>query len=184
MLDLAIFIFLIIGFFVGLKRGFILQLVHLIGFIIAYVAANSYYDELAPKLTLWIPYPNFGNVTSLKILTDNSNMEASFYRAIAFVIIFFAVKVLLQIIGSMLDFVAHLPILRQLNVWAGGLLGFIEVYLVIFILLYISALVPIELLQNGLDDSVMAKAIVNHTPILSQQIKSLWIEYTAALTSL
>ena len=184
MLDLAIIIFLIIGFFVGLKRGFILQLVHLIGFIIAYVAANSYYDELAPKLTLWIPYPNFGNVSSLKILTDSSNMEAAFYRAIAFVIIFFAVKVLLQIIGSMLDFVAHLPVLRQLNVWAGGLLGFIEVYLVIFILLYISALLPIELFQNGLEDSVMANAIVNHTPILSQQIKSLWIEYTAALTSL
>jgi uncharacterized membrane protein required for colicin V production len=184
MLDLAIIIFLIIGFFVGLKRGFILQLVHLIGFIIAYVAANSYYDELAPKLTLWIPYPNFGNVSSLKILTDSSNMEAAFYRAIAFVIIFFAVKVLLQIIGSMLDFVAHLPVLRQLNVWAGGLLGFIEVYLVIFILLYISALVPIEIFQNGLEDSVMANAIVNHTPILSQQIKSLWIEYTAALTSL
>jgi uncharacterized membrane protein required for colicin V production len=184
MLDLAIIIFLIIGFFVGLKRGFILQLVHLIGFIIAYVAANSYYEQLAPKLTLWIPYPNFGNVSSLKILTDSSNMETAFYRAIAFVIIFFAVKVLLQIIGSMLDFVAHLPVLRQLNVWAGGILGFIEVYLVIFILLYISALVPMEFMQNALDHSMLSKAIVNHTPILSQQIKSLWIEYSAALTSL
>lgn len=184
MLDLAIIIFLIIGFFVGLKRGFILQLVHLIGFIIAYVAANSYYEQLAPKLTLWIPYPNFGNVSTLKILTDSSNMETAFYRAIAFVIIFFTVKVLMQIIGSMLDFVAHLPVLRQLNVWAGGILGFVEVYLVIFILLYISALVPIEFLQNALDHSMMSKAIVNHTPILSQQIKSLWIEYSAALTSL
>ncbi len=184
MLDLAIIIFLIIGFFVGLKRGFILQLVHLIGFIIAYVAANSYYEQLAPKLTLWIPYPNFGNVTSLKLLTDSSNMEAAFYRAIAFVIIFFAVKVILQIIGSMLDFVAHLPILKQLNILGGGLLGFIEIYLVIFILLYVSALLPIDFLQNALDQSSMAKAIVNHTPILSQQIKSMWIEYTTALTSL
>jgi len=94
------------------------------------------------------------------------------------------VKVLLQIIGSMLDFIAHLPILRQLNVWAGGILGFVEVYLVIFILLYISALVPIEFMQNALDQSILSKAIVNNTPILSQQIKSLWIEYTAALTSL
>jgi uncharacterized membrane protein required for colicin V production len=184
MLDLAIIIFLIIGFFVGLKRGFILQLVHLLGFIIAYVAANSYYAKLAPKLTLWIPYPNFGDGTTLKILTDSSNMEDAFYRAIAFVIIFFAVKVLLQIIGSMLDFVAHLPVLRQLNVLGGGLLGFCEVYLVIFILLYIAALIPMGFFQNHLDHSFMAKAIVNHTPILSQQIKSLWIEYTAARTSL
>ncbi|MDQ1144811.1 putative membrane protein required for colicin V production [Bacillus sp. SORGH_AS 510] len=180
MLDLAIIILLIIGFFVGLKRGFILQLVHLTSFIIAYVVATIYYEELAPKLTLWIPYPNLGEGTTLKLLTDSTNMETAFYRAISFVIIFFAVKILLQIIGSMLDFIAHLPILRQLNVWAGGIFGFLEVYLIIFILLYIAALIPIEFLQNPLDNSFMAKAIVNHTPILSQQIKSLWIEYTAA----
>ncbi|MEH7417203.1 CvpA family protein [Neobacillus drentensis] len=180
MLGLAIIIFLIIGFFVGLKRGFILQLVHLIGFIIAYVAATSYYEELSSKLILWIPYPNFGDAAGLKILTNSNDMESAFYRAIAFVIIFFAVKVLFQIIGSMLDFIAHLPVLRQLNVLAGGLLGFCEVYLLIFILLYIAALIPIGFIQDALDHSSLAKAIVNHTPILSQQIKSLWIEYTTA----
>jgi uncharacterized membrane protein required for colicin V production len=173
MMDLVIILLLIIGFFVGLKRGFILQLVHLTGFIIAYIVAYLYYDQLAPKLTLWIPYPNLGEGTVLKILTDSTDVETAFYSAIAFVIIFFAVKVVLQIIGSMLDFIAHLPVLRQLNVWAGGLLGFFEVYLLIFILLYIAALIPIELIQSLLDHSILAKAIVNHTPILSQQIKSL-----------
>ncbi|CAH2716134.1 hypothetical protein BACCIP111895_03318 [Neobacillus rhizosphaerae] len=173
MMDLVIIFLLIIGFFVGLKRGFILQLVHLTGFIIAYIVAYLYYDQLSPKLTLWIPYPNLGEGTVLKILTDSTDVETAFYSAIAFVIIFFAVKVVLQIIGSMLDFIAHLPVLRQLNVWAGGLLGFFEVYLLIFILLYIAALIPIELIQSLLDHSVLAKAIVNHTPILSQQIKSL-----------
>ncbi|MEH7116576.1 CvpA family protein [Neobacillus vireti] len=180
MLGLAIIIFLIFGFFVGLKRGFILQLVHLIGFIIAYVAATSYYEELSTKLILWIPYPNFGDAAGLKVLTGSTDMESAFYRAVAFVIIFFAVKVLFQIIGSMLDFIAHLPVLRQLNVLAGGILGFCEVYLIIFILLYIAALIPIDFVQDTLDHSSVAKAIVNHTPILSQQIKSLWIEYTTA----
>ena len=173
MLDLAILLFLIIGFFVGLKRGFIMQFVHIAGFIVAYIVAYLYYGELAPKLTLWVPYPNFGEGTTLKILTDSSNAETAFYRTIAFVIIFFAVKILFQIIGSMLDFIAHLPILRQLNIWAGGILGFLEIYLIIFIVLYIAALIPMELLQNPLDNSFLANAIVNHTPILSQQIKGL-----------
>lgn len=184
MLDLAIIVLLIFGFFIGLKRGFILQLVHLTGFIIAYIVANLYYDDLAPRLTLWVPYPNLGTSSPLKLLSENGNMEEAFYRAIAFVIIFFAVKVLLQIIGSMLDFIAHLPILKQLNVWAGGLLGFAEVYLILFILLYIGALIPMESLQKPLDDSIMANLLVNHTPILSEQIKNIWIEYTASLTSL
>jgi uncharacterized membrane protein required for colicin V production len=184
MLDLAIILLLIIGLFIGLKRGFILQLVHLTGFIIAYVAAYLYYADLAPKLTLWVPYPNLGKSSPLSLLTDNNHMEEAFYRAIAFVIIFFAVKILLQIIGSMLDFIAHLPILKQLNVWAGATLGFFEVYLILFILLYIGALIPMEVLQNPLDDSVMANMIVNHTPFLSEQIKTIWLEYSAALTSL
>jgi uncharacterized membrane protein required for colicin V production len=176
MLDLAILLFLIIGFFVGLKRGFILQLVHLIGFIIAYIVAYMYYDDLAPKLTLWIPYPNFGEGTILKVLTDSSNMEMAFYRAIAFVIIFFAAKVLLQIIGSMFDFIAHLPVLKQLNFWAGGLLGFLEVYFIIFIVIYIAALIPIELFQTALDESFIANTMVKYTPILSQQIHDWWIQ--------
>ncbi|MDF2789397.1 MAG: rane protein [Neobacillus sp.] len=184
MLDLAIILLLVFGFFIGLKRGFILQLVHLTGFIIAYIVANLYYDDLAPRLTLWVPYPNLGTTSPLKLLSENGNMEEAFYRAIAFVIIFFAVKILLQIIGSMLDFIAHLPILKQINVWAGGILGFAEVYLVLFILLYIAALVPMEFLQKPLDDSIMGNLIVNHTPFLSEQIKNMWIEYTAALTSL
>ncbi|MEH7112108.1 CvpA family protein [Neobacillus niacini] len=181
MLDLAIIILLIFGFFIGLRRGFILQLVHLTGFIIAYIVANLYYDDLAPRLTLWIPYPNLGTTSPLKLLSESGNMEDAFYRAIAFIIIFFAVKIVLQIIGSMLDFIAHLPIIRQLNVWAGGILGFAEVYLIIFILLYIAALVPMEFMQKPLDDSILANLIVNHTPFLSEQIKSMWIEYSTSL---
>ncbi|WML46406.1 CvpA family protein [Neobacillus sp. PS3-40] len=184
MLDLAIIILLIMGFFIGLRRGFILQLIHLTGFIIAYVVANIYYVQLAPKLTLWIPYPNFGNNATLKLFTSNGNMEDSFYRAVAFVIIFFAVKILLQIIGTMLDFIAHLPILRLLNVWAGGFLGFCEVYLILFILLYIAALIPMDVVQHPLENSFLASEIVKHTPILSQHIKHLWIEYVGAGTSL
>ncbi|WP_042459544.1 CvpA family protein [Neobacillus dielmonensis] len=179
MLDLAIIVFLIAGIFIGLKRGFILQLVHLVGFIIAYVVAFLYYDELAPKLILWIPYPNFGEGTALKILSDSANMETAFYRAVAFVIIFFVAKVVLQIIGSMFDFIAHLPILKQLNRWAGAILGFAEVYLITFILLYIAALIPIEFIQAQLDGSMVSKAMINYTPVLSEQIKTWWMNHTA-----
>lgn len=184
MLDIAILVLLIMGFFIGLKRGFIMQLIHLTGFIIAYIAANIYYDELASKLNLWIPYPNFGENTTLKMLTNSSDMEVAFYRAIAFALIFFAVKVLLLFVGRMLSFIAHLPILRQFNVWAGGLFGFCEVYLIIFILLYVAALIPMVVVQNTLSHSILADTIINHTPVLSSQIKQLWIEYVGTATSL
>lgn len=181
MLDLAILVILIVGFFIGLKRGFILQLIHLTGFIISFIVAKMYYEKLAPKLTLWVPYPSFGDDSTIQMFFDSPNLEDAYYRAIAFVVIFFAVKIVLQIIGNMLDFVTNLPILKQLNIWAGGILGFIEIYLIMFILLYIAALLPIDPIQSVLNDSLMAKGIIKHTPILSQQIKDMWMTYMASL---
>jgi uncharacterized membrane protein required for colicin V production len=177
MLDLAILIIFLIGFFIGLKRGLILQFIHLTGFIVAFVIASSYYDNLAPKLTLWIPYPKLGSDAPFSFVFNGNNFEEAYYRAIAFAAIFFSVKIFLQIIGAMLDFIAHIPVLKQLNIWAGGFLGLLEVYLLIFILLYISALLPIDFIQLPIKDSTLAKAIINHTPIVSKQLKEMWFDY-------
>lgn len=176
MLDLIIIALFIVGLFIGFKRGLILQFIHLTGFIFAFLVAKIYYTDLAPKLLLWIPYPSFSGSTPIEMILDNGNLEDAFYRGISFVIIFFAVKIVLQIIGSMLDFIAHLPILKQFNVLGGGFLGFLEVYLIVFILLYIAALLPIEPIQTPLENSILAEGIVKHTPFLSDGIEQLWIE--------
>lgn len=175
MLDLVILIILIFGFLVGLKRGFILQIIHLVGSIIAFIIAYLKYDDLASKLTLWIPYPSFSSGSELNFIFENGDFETAYYRAIAFVAIFLGVKIILQIIGSMLDFVANLPILKTLNSWAGALLGFLEVYLLIFIFLYIAALLPIDFIQGFINKSVLAALIIEHTPIISSLIKDIWI---------
>lgn len=165
---------LILGFLIGLKRGFILQAFHLIGFITAFVIAAIYYDNLAKKLALWIPYPDLANDSLWADFLKALPLENAFYNAIAFAIIFFATKIVLQIIASMLDFVASLPILNSINKLLGAFLGFVEVYLIAFIILYILALTPIESIQSWLNDSSIALNIVENTPILSEKIKSLW----------
>ncbi|WP_409251574.1 CvpA family protein [Bacillus sp. SCS-153A] len=179
MLDLALLIILIFGFFVGLRRGFILQLVHMTGFIISFIIAYIYYEQLAPKLTLWIPFPVLDEESALNMLFEATNLDQSYYRVIAFAIIFFAARILFQIIGSMLDFLAHLPILKQLNVFGGGILGFIEIYIIVFILLYIAALLPIAMVQTLLNDSVLAEFMITHTPVLSDLVQDWWINFVS-----
>ncbi|MDX8363989.1 CvpA family protein [Cytobacillus sp. IB215665] len=179
MLDLILIIILIAGFLIGLKRGFVLQIIHFFGLIVAFVLASIYYDTLAPKLILWIPYPTIGEGSALNSLFENMNLEDAYYRAIAFVIIFIMVKIIMQIIGSMLDFVANLPILKQINGWAGAILGFLEVYIILFVVLYIVALLPIDFIQMPIQDSFVANMMIKHTPIFSSMIKDLWFEYVA-----
>ena len=57
MLDLIILILLIAGFVTGARRGLIVQLIHMVGFIIALIVAYTYYKPLADKFVLWIPFP-------------------------------------------------------------------------------------------------------------------------------
>lgn len=174
MVDFILFFILIFGFLMGLKRGFILQAFHLIGFIIAFIIASLYYDLIAEKLSLWIPYPDLSDGSTWAAFIQSSSMQSAFYNAISFAVIFFAVKILLQIIASMLDFVASLPILRSLNKVAGAFLGFLEVYLILFIILFILALTPMATVQNWINDSSIALFIIEHTPYLSEKVKSLW----------
>lgn len=174
MLDLAIIAILLIGLLVGLKRGFILQIIHMTGFIVAFIVAYVYYDEFAPHLHLWIPFPDMGDSSSFQMLFDSVGLDTAYYNAIAFAIIFFITKIVWHMLGSMLDFIAHLPILKQLNHWGGGILGFTEVYLLMFIILYIAALLPMDAVQGAFNHSILAQAIVKHTPFLSEQVKELW----------
>lgn len=180
MLDFVLFIILMFGILVGLKRGFILQFIHLTGFVVAYIVAYQYFDDLAPKLKLWIPYPVTSEGPAILTLLSGEDLEGAFYRAVAFVILFIGTKIVMQIIGSMLDFVALLPIIKQFNRWAGSILGFLESYLVLFILLFIGALLPIEQIQLALDQSVLADLIVNHTPYFSDKVNELWIQYISS----
>src|SRR5699024_3651790 len=228
MISILLILILVFGFFMGMKRGFILQLMHLISFIIAFTVAVLYYKKLAPNLVSWIPYPDitseqswaifldsmpmenafynaiafalifFGTKINLKnihsmldfcaripvpditseqswaIFVDSMPMENALYNAIEFALIFFGTKIILQIIASMLDFVARLPVLKQLNKLLGAILGFVEVYLILFVLLYVVALTPVGKLQGYVADSFVARLIVEFTPFLSSAMESLW----------
>ncbi|MDQ0161124.1 CvpA family protein [Bacillus alveayuensis] len=177
MLDLILLFFLLGGILIGVKRGFILQIIYFAGFIIAYIVAVMYYDDLAQNLKLWIPYPQVGEESPVFALVNGEHLENSYYRAVSFFLLFVGTKIALHIIGSMLDFVAMLPILKQINRILGAIFGFVETYLLLFLALFIAALLPIESIQHLLSNSILANLIVNHTPYFSDKIHELWITY-------
>lgn len=174
MLSLVLIVLLIFGFLMGLKRGFILQLFHLLGFFIAFYIAQKYYDQLAPQLALWVPYPDLTGESGWAVFLQTLPLENAFYHAISFVVIFFGTKIILQIITTMLDFIAAIPILRSVNKILGALLGFMEVYLIAMIILFIAALLPIERVQAIIKDSKVALYMIEQTPFLSEKLHKLW----------
>jgi len=177
MFSLILILLLLLGFLIGLKRGLILQVLHLVSFIIAFIVAVNYYDKLGSQLALWIPYPDLPDKSAWAEFLQMLPLENGFYNAVAFAVIFFAVKIILQIIASMLDFVAAIPIVNSVNKLLGSIFGFLEIYLILFILLYIMALTPIVTVQNWINHSSIALFILEQTPYFSDKIMELWFSY-------
>src|SRR5690554_1679057 len=117
MLSFLLFMSLVIFFFVGFRRGLILQLVHLVGFFVVFIVANIYFRDLAHYIRLWIPFPELSTESTVTLLVDAFQFEDVYYKGIAFAILFFGSKIVLHIVGSLFDFLANLPILNMVNRW-------------------------------------------------------------------
>lgn len=178
MLDILLLILLLGGLFAGFKRGLIVQLIHMVGFIIAIIVAVKYYKPLAEKFVLWVPYPAVGSDSRLTIAVDQLNLSETFYQLLAFAIIFFAVWFGLQLLASMFDFLRYLPVLGFLSKILGAVLGIVEAYILLFFFIYVLALLPVGAIQDQLGNSAIAQSMLEHTPYFSEKVKEWWYIYT------
>ncbi|MBU9714299.1 CvpA family protein [Evansella tamaricis] len=176
MLSFLLFFTLVISFFVGFRRGLILQLIHLAGFVAAFYVAYTYYHEVAHYIRLWIPFPQLSTDSGIELLVEAFGFEKVYYNGIAFAILFFGTKIIMQVVGSLFDFLAHLPFFNLINRWLGGILGFIEMLLITVILLHLGALIQISIIQEVIQSSSFATMIFEYTPIISDRIKELWLD--------
>jgi len=178
MLDIVLLIIFAASLLLGMKRGFVMQAINLVGFLVALIVAYIYYKPLAEKFVLWIPYPGMTEETSFTLVIDMLDVDQTFYRIIAFAVIFFTVKIAMQIIGSIFDFLTYLPVLNSFNRILGALLCFVEFYFILFILLYVLALLPVTTIQSLMGSSIIAGLMLEHTPIVTQLFQKIWYIYT------
>ena len=177
MLDLLIVFLLLGGLITGFRRGLIVQLIHMTGFIIAMVIAYLYYKQLAEKFVLWIPYPGVTADSKFSFIVGELDLDVTFYNLLAFFLIFIVVKFGLQLIASMFDFLKYLPVLGFIARITGAIFGFIEFYILIFLVLYLGVMLPVDFIQNFIGKSILADAMFDHTPWLSETVKNWWYIY-------
>jgi uncharacterized membrane protein required for colicin V production len=177
MLDILLLILLLGGLIVGAKRGLIVQLIHMVGFIVALIVAYLYYKPLAEYFVLWVPYPAVNEGSRFTIAIEQLDLDQTFYQLFAFALIFFVVKFALQLLASMLDFLKYLPLLGFISKILGAILGLIEVYILLFIFIYVLALLPMDAIQTQLENSGIAQTMLEHTPFFSEKVKEWWYIY-------
>jgi uncharacterized membrane protein required for colicin V production len=153
----------------GMRRGFIKEIVLLVGLIISIIISFKLRTPIATFMYKTLPFFSFNGdysgVTVLNILL---------YETIAFLIIFSLIylilRVLLKITGIIEKILKATIILGFFSKIGGAILGFIESYIVVFIVLFVLSQPFINI--KVVNDSIVVQRILDSTPVMSSSIKN------------
>ncbi|GGE17822.1 membrane protein [Marinithermofilum abyssi] len=170
MLDLIIVVLVAGGVFRGYRRGFILEVAALAGVFLALFLAYQFRDEMAPVLQQVVPLPKD---VSGNALVSFFKVEEAIYSVMAFVVVFFGVKLLLSLGASLLTSVARLPVLNKINQIGGAGVALIKVVLVLMIFINLMHLLPMETSRQAVENSALSQGILSMTPDMKEILKEL-----------
>ena len=147
----------------GSKRGILKELVVIVGTIVVFAIAFFLKDPLASFFCTYLPFFNFkiplGNLVSLNII---------FYQLIAFLLIVIVLRLILQILidvtGIFSKIINATIILALPNKLLGFVVGALEGYILMFIILNVVA-IPMSGSELFMSSGVR-QFIVNDTPVL------------------
>lgn len=162
--DLIIVIFLLFFAILGFKRGFFKSLVMFLGFIIVIVLSYMFKNYLGDFLVLNLPFISFGNFMGGAI-----TLNIIMYQALAFIIVLaifsLAYKIIVTITGIFEKILKFTIILGIPSKILGLIVGIIEGYVIIYLVLFFltQPFINLDILEN----SKYTKTILNDTPIIS-----------------
>lgn len=156
--DVGIILILIFGFLRGLHRGFVSEVLSLLGFL-----AATFIGIVGTG-----PIANFINGA---IFQSGQNETAQLIiKWVVFAVLFGLVWRIVRLLRDVLGPLTRLPLLRQLNSLLGGVADFIIKYLFIFILLNFLLMFPSQNIRDQYQQSNVSQWIVKKTPILSDEM--------------
>ena len=173
--DALIVIFVLLGGIVGYKNGFIREGIHFIGIIIITVISFMLKDILMVFLYENLPFFGF-----FGIFKGIFAINILFYQLISFLIIFAALAFILKVIIVITGFIEYLVkltvFLKASSSILGIIVGVLEFYVYVFIILYILN-IPIFNLHY-VAESKLGNKVLYETPILSNYVNKTIDAYT------
>lgn len=166
MITLIVILSIFLGVIIGYRRSLILQSLHTISTIASLIVAQLCFVPFSKQLHLILPYPS-ASTEGTNSIFKNINNEDAFYNIMAILILFVMTKVILQIAATVFDFYHQMEFGGKYARYYGMVLGFIESYVVMIIVIASVAVIPVPIFINALHDSSIGNLILTKTPILS-----------------
>ncbi|AVK61321.1 bacteriocin transporter [Lactobacillus sp. CBA3605] len=160
---IIIILWLVTAVMRGFHRGFVIEMLHLVGTIVVLIFARLLYQPLGTVIS--------NLMTNLHLL-DPSTVSLLVINLIAFFILTSIGWAVIRMLARLSRSITWLPVIKQVNSLAGGVVAFVISYLVIFIGLSLANLFNTTFIQTQMTQSPVATFIVKQTPGLTSQYLS------------
>ena len=162
--DIGIIAIILLGAVLGFMRGFTKSVVKAVGFVLAVVLAFLFKNGLASFFYENLPFFNFDG-----IFKGMTVLNIALYELIAFLVlltIFLVLVKVLTLVTSLFEKILSATIILSIPSKIGGaIVGLLQHYIIVFIVLYIITLPVFNM--EFLQQSTLKNPILNDTPILN-----------------
>ena len=163
--DVIIILAILMGAVVGFKRGLTTQLVSTIGIILVMVLAFILKNPVSRFMYENLPFFDFGG-----LLKGLPVLNIFVYELIAFILVLSVLSIILKLLlkfTKIFEFLLKVTVVLSIPSKIGGaIVGMLENFIFVFIILYILNLPIFDFSIN----SKYKDKILNNTPILSQMV--------------
>lgn len=165
-IDIVIIAFLILGTYMGWRKGLIKSAVQFIGLVAIVILSYTLRYPLVEAMIDYLPFfslAGFEGLTTMSILV---------YNVVAFLVIFVLLYCLLSIILALTGFVDTL--LKFTVIWilpskiGGAILGFLEAWVFLFLVVFVAG--SFNVTANYILDSKVSNVMINHTPVIGSYL--------------
>jgi len=155
-LDIILLVPLLLGAYLGFKRGLLMELVGLIALILAILGAFKLLHTGIEFLNRYIP--EYGN----------------FVPFIAFVGIFIGILILINLLGHLTKKLMDLTLLGAFDYVAGAILGVFKWAFIISVILWLTTQININIPDKLTEDSFLYPYILNFAPSVGKYVASVF----------
>ena len=177
MISVLLLLVLAWSFYIGYRRGLVLQIYYFVATVISALLAGNFYQSLGKQFDLLIPYasPQEGQGTFFFPSNQLFQLDKVFYAGIGYLLAFTIFYCIGRLIGLFFNLVPTKKLGGKYFRIGAGVLSVGVTIFVLQMMLTILATVPLAIVQNSLENSLVAKHMIQSIPVTTDLIKQLWV---------
>lgn len=145
-LDFILLAPILFGAYQGYKKGFVLEIIAIISFILAIIGGF--------KLMHW----------GMDFLDQYFDISGNLLPFISFIVIFIAIIVLINLVGKIFKKIIDLTLLGAVDNLAGAILSALKWVLGISIILWLSASFGLDISEDWTEESLLFEPVISFAP--------------------